>query len=107
MTRSAQQTPGQNLPASGGALIHCNTPAEMTASEFLRQLKDGQISVFEYVDACAQRIEQLDGSVRAWHKFDGEMVRTRARALDDALAGGTPRRTLAGAPIAVKDIFNT
>ena len=107
MTRSAQQTPGQNLPASGGALIHCNTPAEMTASEFLRQLKDGQISVFEYVDACAQRIEQLDGSVRAWHKFDGEMVRARARALDDALAGGTPRRALAGAPIAVKDIFNT
>jgi Asp-tRNA(Asn)/Glu-tRNA(Gln) amidotransferase A subunit family amidase len=107
MTRSAQQTPPQQRPASGGALVQCNTPAEMTASEFLRQLKDGQISVYEYVDACAQRIEQLDGSVRAWHKFDGEMVRTRARALDGALAGGTPRRALAGVPVAVKDIFNT
>jgi Asp-tRNA(Asn)/Glu-tRNA(Gln) amidotransferase A subunit family amidase len=107
MTRLAQQTPGQSQPVVSGALIHSNTPAEMTASEFLRQLNDGQISVFEYVDACAQRIEQLDGSVRAWHKFDGDMVRARARALDDALAGGTPRRALAGAPVAVKDIFNT
>ena len=107
MTRPAQQTPLQIQAAHDGALVHSNTPAEMTASEFLRQLKDGQISVFEYVDACAQRIEQLDESVCAWHKFDGDMVRARARVLDDLLAGGEAMRQLAGAPIAVKDIFNT
>ena len=107
MTQSSQQTRRPETPVAGGALTKCNTLAELTVSEFLRQLKNGRISAYDYVDACAQRIEMLDASVRAWHKFDGELVRTRARALDDALVGGTPPRALAGAPVAVKDIFNT
>ncbi len=107
MTQSVQQARSMDSPAASGGLLQCNTPAELTASEFLRELKDGRVSAFDYVDACAERIEKFDTTVHAWRRFDGELVRARARAIDDALARGAPIRALSGAPVAVKDIFNT
>lgn len=94
--------------AAGGAIpLETNTAAELTATQFLRLLADRRISVLEYVQACRERIEDLDPVLHAWHVFDPDMVEERARNQDAALAHGETMQPMQGVPVGVKDIFNT
>ena len=89
------------------ALRPTNSPAELSGTEFLRLLGRGEISALDYASACADRIEALDPTLKAWKHFDREQLEQRARALDDRISREGITGRMAGVPIGVKDIFNT
>lgn len=84
-----------------------NSLAELTASEFLPLLQSRQVTVAQYVQACIDRIEQHEPTVRAWRTFDAAHVMDRVRKLEELRAGGREFRRMTGVPVGVKDIFNT
>lgn len=86
--------------------------ARLTASEFLFQLKAGEVSVTDYVIACADQIARVESQVRAWVWYDPDRFLAAARKLDDHLLklrrdGAQLNDVAFGVPLAVKDIFNT
>ena len=87
--------------------LGANSAAELTACEFLRAFKVGQISAAEYVQAFIDRIEQYDTSIQCWKVTDPDSALLRAKAIDDARTRGEPIKQVSGVPLAVKDIFNT
>jgi Asp-tRNA(Asn)/Glu-tRNA(Gln) amidotransferase A subunit family amidase len=89
------------------ARLSANTAAELTASEFRSELARGAISVLDFVQACADRIERFDPELKAFRRFDRDLVEARARRIDDARARGEALARLTGVPVGVKDVFNT
>jgi Asp-tRNA(Asn)/Glu-tRNA(Gln) amidotransferase A subunit family amidase len=89
-----------------------NTPANLTATEFLALLHRSEISVLDYVSACADRVTQLEPALRAWAYYDRDQFLASARTIDDAVVAARkadaplPGR-MTGVPVGVKDIFNT
>lgn len=89
------------------AALAANTPAELTASEFVERLLEGRITVTEYVQSCVDRIDQFEPEIRAWHSFDADYVLERAGKVEERLAAHSSPRRMPGVPVGVKDIFNT
>lgn len=90
-------------------LLRANSAAELTASEFLARFRVNDITASEYLNACADRIEQLDDELKAFKVWNREAAVHKAAELDAKRASdpAVSRRALAGVPIGVKDIFNT
>ena len=86
---------------AGGAL------STLTATEARREIERGALSAEEYVTACLDRIEALDGDVRAFVHLDRAHALGQARSLDEWRRNGHPTGPLHGIPVAVKDIFDT
>jgi Asp-tRNA(Asn)/Glu-tRNA(Gln) amidotransferase A subunit family amidase len=91
--------------------MRANTLADLTASEFLRLLSAREISVGDYVRACADRIEQFEPRLKAWAWYDRGLIEERAAVLDRLMAT-CPREeplpsAMFGVPVGVKDVFNT
>ncbi len=62
----------------------CRRSAEhLTATEARREIERGALSAEEYVTACLDRIEALDGDVRAFAPLDGRHALGQARSLDE------------------------
>lgn len=78
-------------------------PHQWTATEALRQIKQGSLSRSEYIDDCARRIDETEEKVGAWIHLGVEAARSRARALDAANDQGP----LSGIPFGIKDIIDT
>ena len=81
-----------------------NELTRMTAREAVKNLKSGDITPLDLIDAAAARIEEVDGAVNALPTLCLDRARDRAKAL---MAAGTSDRgpnDLAGLPIAVKDL---
>lgn len=96
---------------SAAAHLRANTIADLTASAFLRLLGRREVSVADYVRACADRIEQFEPRLKAWAWYDRGRLEERAAKLDRILSGtpaaeGLPA-ALFGVPIGLKDVFNT
>src|SRR5438093_6779908 len=83
------------------ALIH------LTASEAAAEIARGAISAEDYTRACLERIEALDGEIKAFTHLDRDHALAQARALDERRAQGAPIGPLHGIPLAVKDIIDT
>jgi aspartyl-tRNA(Asn)/glutamyl-tRNA(Gln) amidotransferase subunit A len=66
-----------------------------------------EVSPVELVRAYLDRIDRLDGRLRAYITVTGEAALDAARRAEDALAGGGPVGPLHGVPFAVKDQFAT
>ena len=79
----------------------------LTATEARREIERGALSAEEYVTACLDRIEALDGDVRAFVHLDRAHALGQARSLDEWRRNGHPTGPLHGIPVAVKDIFDT
>jgi len=88
-------------------LTRANSAAELTATEFLARLKRREISIAEYVGACADRIATLDHYLMAWQSLQLDDARERAKRLDRARESGAALRAMTGVPVGVKDVFNT
>jgi aspartyl-tRNA(Asn)/glutamyl-tRNA(Gln) amidotransferase subunit A len=76
-----------------------------TASEHLRNLEAHRVSSVELTRAYLDRIQEVDGRVGAFLRFDGNRALARAADIDVRRARRQPVGRLAGLPVAVKDIF--
>src|SRR5262249_59301011 len=81
--------------------------AKVTASEAAAEIARGGVSAEDYVHACLDRIEALDGEIKAFVHVDREHALAQARALDERRTHGHPIGPLHGIPVAIKDIIDT
>lgn len=77
----------------------------LTATEVLRKIKEGEISVEEYATSLLKRIKTRDAAVQAWAYLDPAYVLAQAKALD--AVAPAQRGPLHGVAIAVKDVILT
>ena len=83
------------------------TLIELSATEAIQKIRDGEITSEELVQACLDRIDQVDGEIEAWAHLEPDHALDQARALDSQRAAGGPVGPLHGIPVAIKDIFDT
>ena len=74
-------------------------PADLTATEAARLIRDGALHPIDLMEACLERIAERELSVRAFAWFSGEVARAGAAA---ARPG-----PLHGLPVGVKDVLDT
>ncbi len=77
------------------------------AADLANGLRDKEFSAVEVTRAHLDRIADVDGGVRAYLHVAGNSALAQARAVDAARAAGEDLPTLAGVPIAVKDVLTT
>ncbi len=80
---------------------------ELSATEAAQKIRDGEISSEELVQACLDRINDVDGEIEAWAHLSPDFALEQARALDKQRAAGGPVGPLHGIPVGIKDIFDT
>jgi len=81
--------------------------SSLTATEAHREITRGALTAEEYVTACLDGIEALDGEVRAFAHIDRAHALQQARSLDAWRRDGRPTGPLHGIPVAIKDIIDT
>ena len=72
--------------------------------DLAQQIRSGQVSASEIVQASLDRIEEVDSRVRAFVATDPHRSLAEAAEIDRRLAAGEPVGPLAGIPLAVKDL---
>lgn len=79
----------------------------LSVCEYLTQRQMGNISAVDYALSCANQVERAEEYVGAWAWYDRERFLSDAeqRSCETESAGRQYAAT--GAPLAVKDIFNT
>ena len=80
---------------------------ELSAAEAIGKLRNGEIASEELVQACLDRIDEVDGEIEAWAHLNPEYALDQARTLDARRQAGGPVGPLHGIPVGIKDIFNT
>ena len=83
------------------------TLIELSATEAIGKIRNGEITSEELVQACLDRIEQVDGDIEAWAHLKPDYALDQARMLDTRRQAGGPVGPLHGIPVGVKDIFDT
>jgi Asp-tRNA(Asn)/Glu-tRNA(Gln) amidotransferase A subunit family amidase len=83
------------------------TLIELSATEAIGKIRNGEITSEELVQACLDRIEQVDGDIEAWAHLIPDYALDQARMLDTRRQAGGPVGPLHGIPVGVKDIFDT
>ncbi len=78
-----------------------------TAAGLAAALAAGEVSAVEVTQAHLDRIDAVDGRVKAFLHVAAEQALQAARAVDGKRAAGEPLGPLAGVPIAHKDVFTT
>ena len=81
--------------------------AGLAAGEAAKRIREGLLTSQELVDACLERIAQVDDKVQAWTFLDEKHAREQARAADEAKASGSAIGPLHGIPVGLKDIIDT
>lgn len=72
------------------------------------QIRNGELKPSEWAAQCCDIIEKYDDTLKSWSYFDRKQILDQARKLDETdWTGEKPLPILAGAPLGVKDIFNT
>jgi aspartyl-tRNA(Asn)/glutamyl-tRNA(Gln) amidotransferase subunit A len=77
---------------------------DLTLTEVAAAIAARKVSALEATEACLERIARLDHRLRAFITVDADGARTRAHALDAALAAGRHCGPLHGVPLAYKDL---
>ncbi len=80
--------------------------APLTAAEASRALASGKLTSQALVEACIDRIEQVDGKLNSFVLVLAEAARKAARTADRARKAGK-KGALLGIPVALKDIYET
>ncbi len=83
------------------------TLIELSATDAIGKIRDGEITSEELVQACLDRIDQADGEIEAWAHLQPGYALDQARMLDAQRAEGGPVGPLHGIPVGIKDIFDT
>ncbi|MBN2216912.1 MAG: amidase [Pirellulales bacterium] len=77
-----------------------------TLAEAADRIRAQTLSPVELLDRCLDRIDRLDGRLRAWVVVDREAARRAAQQLAIEAVRGEFRGPLHGVPIGVKDIID-
>jgi aspartyl-tRNA(Asn)/glutamyl-tRNA(Gln) amidotransferase subunit A len=77
---------------------------DWTLTEIAAAIRAGQVSPVEVARACLDRIDRLDGTLRAFITVDGDRALATARALEADAAAGRWHGPLHGVPLAHKDL---
>ena len=80
---------------------------ELSATKAIAQLRNGEITSEDLVQACLERIDQVDGEIEAWAYLNPDYALDQARLLDSKRQAGDAVGPLHGIPVGVKDIFDT
>jgi aspartyl-tRNA(Asn)/glutamyl-tRNA(Gln) amidotransferase subunit A len=82
-------------------------PNRLTLSELTARLAKRQVSARETLQACLDRVKQVDGQIHAFLSHDAADALAQADAADRALADGANHATqpLLGVPISLKDVL--
>jgi len=80
---------------------------ELSATEAISKIRNGEITSEELVRACLNRIEEVDNDIHAWTHLNPDYALEQARELDVRRQGGDPVGPLHGIPIGIKDICDT
>ena len=79
----------------------------LSISEAAAQLRQKKFSARELMQACLERVKQVDGTVKAFLSYDEQDALAQAEAADQALAQNTnDPRLLLGIPIGLKDLLS-
>ncbi len=78
-----------------------------SAGELLDRLQQRELSAVEVAQAFLDRIETHDSHINAFLSVDAESVIGQAKRVDSKREKGEPLGSLAGLPIAVKDVICT
>jgi len=81
--------------------------AALSAAEAATRVREGLLTSQELVEACLERIAQVDDKVQAWTFLDEEHALAQARAADERKRSGEPIGALHGVPVGLKDIIDT
>jgi Asp-tRNA(Asn)/Glu-tRNA(Gln) amidotransferase A subunit family amidase len=79
----------------------------LTATQAAAEIASGAVSSEEVTQACLDRIDAVEGTVKAFAHLDRERALTQAREADQWRRSGRPIGPLHGVPVAVKDIIET
>jgi Asp-tRNA(Asn)/Glu-tRNA(Gln) amidotransferase A subunit family amidase len=80
---------------------------EFSATEAIGKIRNGEITSEELVQACLDRIDEVDDEIEAWAHLKPEYALDQARMLDTQRQAGGPMGPLHGIPVGIKDIFDT
>jgi len=80
---------------------------QLSARDAIRELDAGRLTSGALIDALLERVALRDTDVGAFAHLDPAKVRAAARAADQSRTRGEPQGSLAGVPVAVKDIIDT
>jgi 1-carboxybiuret hydrolase len=81
-------------------------PAEASALDIARAVREGATTASAVVEATLGRIAALNPVLNAFTDLTAERARARAAAIDAGRAKGEPLGPLAGVPFAVKNLFD-
>jgi amidase len=76
------------------------------ATDILKRIASGGLSVVDVVRAHLDQIDRLQPSLNAFVDVRGEAALAEARAQDEAAARGVPRGALGGLPVTVKSAID-
>ncbi|MFG1771574.1 Asp-tRNA(Asn)/Glu-tRNA(Gln) amidotransferase subunit GatA [Nocardia salmonicida] len=81
---------------------------QLSAAELASKIHGGEVSSTEVTQAHLDRIGKVDGELNAFLHVAGDQALATAAVVDAALAAGdSPASSLAGVPLALKDVFTT
>jgi aspartyl-tRNA(Asn)/glutamyl-tRNA(Gln) amidotransferase subunit A len=81
--------------------------ADLPGHELVRLLRTGETSAAEITEAALRRIEDLDERLHAFLTVTGDLAREQAARVDQRLAAGESLPSVAGIPLALKDVLTT
>ena len=87
--------------------IHDIIMIKLPASQLLPLLRRREISAEKLTRSYLEAIAKNDGKIRAFLHVDADRALTQARSIDERSARGEPIGTLAGLPVAIKDVLCT
>ncbi|TXH42719.1 MAG: Asp-tRNA(Asn)/Glu-tRNA(Gln) amidotransferase subunit GatA [Actinobacteria bacterium] len=79
----------------------------LSATDLAAAMAAGELTSEQITAAHLERIESVDGRVHAFLSVDGDAALATAREVDRRRAAGESLPTLAGVPVAVKDVIAT
>ena len=81
-------------------------PDDLSASEIAHRVAARKMSALSATEAALARIAKHDPVLNCFTDVTAERARTKARAVDAAIAAGNDPGPLAGVPFAVKNLFD-
>lgn len=82
-------------------------PADLPLVDLLPLLESRRLAATELLQACLQRVERVEADVQAFVTLTPELARAAAQRADADRAAGRPVGSLAGVPVALKDLYLT